>query len=122
MFWHGRDLESFTALEWESLCDACGKCCLHKLHDEDNDTVAYTRIACRQLDVEHVRCRDYQNRLQRNPECIRVTPDMARADNLLPSTCSYRLVAQGLPLPSWHPLLTGDKDSAPAFGESVRGI
>ena len=46
---------------------------------------------------------------------------MARSAQWLPSSCAYRLVAQGLDLPSWHPLLTGDVNSTVAAGESVAG-
>lgn len=108
--------------EWEALCDGCGKCCLNKLED-DEGTVALTRIACRLLDNETCLCSNYTDRHRYVPECIVLTPRTI-ADNLywLPMTCAYRLAHEGRPLFDWHPLISGDPASVHAAGVSVRGM
>lgn len=121
MFWQGRALEDFTPSEWEQLCDGCAKCCLNKLEDEDTNTVVYTRVACRLLDTDSCRCSDYDQRLTLAPNCVQVTPAMARSAQWLPDSCAYRLLAQGRDLPAWHPLLNGDLSSTVNAGESVAG-
>jgi uncharacterized cysteine cluster protein YcgN (CxxCxxCC family) len=39
----------------------------------------------------------------------------------MPSTCAYRLLHEGDPLPNWHPLLTGDPESVHDADISMRG-
>ncbi len=115
-------LTALTPPEWEALCDGCGKCCLNKLEDEDTGEVAFTRVACRLLDGESCRCAQYPIRKQFVPECVVLTPKtIAKVAYWLPSTCAYKLLHEGAPLPEWHPLLTGDPESVHAAGQSVRG-
>lgn len=119
-FWERKTLAELDATEWESLCDGCGRCCLLKLEDVDSGEIAYTGVACRLLDIRRCRCRDYDHRQQRVPDCQVLDPVVVPATGWLPDTCAYRLVAAGKPLPDWHPLISGDPDSVHAAGISVR--
>ena len=120
-FWKRKALAEMTAAEWESLCDGCGKCCLVKLEDEDSGAVDYTRVACKLLDLGACRCTDYVNRKTRVPDCIVLSPEKVAQLRWMPSTCAYRLLAEGKDLAWWHPLVSGDPDSVHRAGVSVRG-
>ena len=120
-FWKTKSLEQMTREEWESLCDGCGKCCLHKLQYEDTGEIYYTEVACRLLDLGSCRCSNYAERQKHVPDCVALRPDKVMELNWLPSTCAYRLLANGKPLAWWHPLVSGDPDSVHAAGQSVRG-
>ena len=120
-FWEEKSLDQMTISEWESLCDGCAKCCLHKLEDEETGEVFYTDIACRYLDEHTCRCTEYDTRKQRVSACIQLQPKEVASFDWLPTTCSYRLLAEGQPLPLWHPLLSACTDSVHSRGISVRG-
>ncbi|MFG5384751.1 YcgN family cysteine cluster protein [Yoonia sp. R2-816] len=121
-FWQTKPMNKLNREEWEALCDGCGKCCLNKLED-DEGTVALTRIACRLLDDSTCLCGNYANRHDFVPECIVLTPKTLK-DNMywLPQTCAYRLVYEGRDLYDWHPLISGDPVSVHDAGVSVKDL
>src|SRR5215470_2289534 len=120
-FWRSKTLAEMTPAEWESICDGCGRCCLNKLEEEDTGRVYYTDVGCRLLDSATCRCKNYRNRGEMVPDCIRLSPDNVRDFQWLPPTCGYRLLARGCDLYWWHPLVSGDPDTVHAAGISVRG-
>ncbi|HWV61471.1 MAG TPA: YcgN family cysteine cluster protein [Sphingopyxis sp.] len=119
-FWEA-PLASLDAGQWEALCDGCGKCCLHKLEDEDTGRIYPTNVACRLLDLTTARCGDYKHRRRHVPDCLTLT--RAKVDDLewLPQSCAYRLRAEGEPLPDWHYLVCGDRDAVHRAGQSIVG-
>ncbi|MFZ5610582.1 MAG: YcgN family cysteine cluster protein [Pseudomonadota bacterium] len=119
-FWRRKRLCDMSRAEWESLCDGCGKCCLNKLEDDDG-AITYTNVACRLLDVRQVRCTRYAQRQRLVPDCVVLTPKRLKTLHWMPSTCAYRLLAEGRDLPAWHPLLSGHLDSVHKAGMSVQG-
>lgn len=119
-FWETKTLLQMTRDEWESLCDGCGLCCLVKIEDEDSGEVFNTSVSCFLLNIETCRCSDYKNRFSKAPMCTQLTQNNLSQMNWLPETCTYKRLNAGLPLPSWHHLITKDKDSVHQAGVSVR--
>jgi uncharacterized protein len=120
-FWEHKTLADLSESEWEALCDGCGKCCLHKLEDEDTEEILFTRVACRLLDIDSCRCSKYPERRSLVPECHDMRQGFTQF-HWLPATCSYRLRAEGKELPLWHPLLTGNPATVHVAGVSVRSF
>lgn len=121
-FWKHKSLAEMNRDEWESLCDGCALCCLHKVQDDDTGEVFYTDIACRLLDLETCRCTDYTNRAKEVVECLVLVADQPEAFQWLPASCAYRRLSKGQDLPDWHPLITGDPGSAHSAGASIKGF
>jgi uncharacterized cysteine cluster protein YcgN (CxxCxxCC family) len=119
-FWE-LPLGELSREEWEALCDGCGRCCLHKLEDEDTGELAETNVACRLLDRTTARCSDYRHRKAFVPDCLRLTPKLVAQVRWLPESCAYRRRAEDRPLPQWHPLLSGSPDAMIRAGASVAG-
>lgn len=120
-FWHKHSIDELSTQEWEALCDGCAKCCLHKLEDEDTGDVYYTKISCRYSDADSCQCTVYETRNQLVPNCVWLQPEDVGEFHWLPSTCAYRLVAEGKPLYDWHPLISGDANSVHDAGVSIKG-
>jgi len=121
-FWERLSLDELDDQQWESLCDGCGRCCLQKLEDEDSGTVYFTDIACRLLDCSTSRCQDYDRRFDQVPDCTQVRPLTEQKKQWLPTTCAYRLLAEGKPLRAWHPLVSGSAETVHTAGISIGRI
>ena len=120
-FWLTKTLDEMTPEEWESLCDGCGRCCLHKLRGEETQALSFTNVACRLLDTGTCRCSDYENRFAKVPDCIQLTPEILREIDWLPPSCAYRRIEEGRGLPPWHPLRSGTNETVRTSGASACG-
>ncbi|MGD2118066.1 MAG: YcgN family cysteine cluster protein [Chromatiales bacterium] len=120
-FWLSTPLEQLSREQWESLCDHCGKCCLHKLEDTDTRQIHFTNVCCRLLDHKSCECTQYTQRSTLVPDCVTLTPADLADPYWLPSTCAYRLLAEHKDLPDWHPLVSGDSNSVKRAGHSICG-
>jgi len=121
-YWERKTLHEMSCSEWESLCDGCGRCCLHKLEDEDTGRIHHTDVACRLLDLASCRCANYHERLKHVPDCAILNPENLAVLAWMPLTCAYRRLAEGRSLARWHPLVSGTRASVHRAGISICGI
>ena len=120
-FWETIPLGELSPIEWEALCDGCGKCCLIKLEDETESKVVYTTIACRLFDDTTCKCGNYNIRKKLVSDCVIITNDSLRhSSSWMPSTCAYRLLHEGKKLKEWHHLISGSYETVHDSGVSVR--
>tara|TARA_R110001599_G_scaffold42276_2_gene127478 strand:- start:3162 stop:3623 length:462 start_codon:yes stop_codon:yes gene_type:complete len=120
-YWESKDIHEFSQDEWESLCDGCGKCCLQKLQDEDTEEIYFTNISCQFLNKHSCKCKVYDQRFEYLPECLNLTQENLKSTlPWLPDSCSYKLVYEKKPLPSWHHLISENKETIHLLNFSVR--
>lgn len=117
-FWEKVPLKKMNRVQWEQLCDRCGKCCVHKFIDDDTEELLYTNVACRLFDPFNCTCKDYKHRV---PECMVLTKADIKEFHWLPETCAYRLISEGKTLPDWHHLISGRFATVHQAGQSARG-
>ncbi len=119
-FWE-KPLSKLDRGEWEALCDGCGRCCVHKLEDEETGELYPTNVACRLLDRRDGRCTDYAHRKSLVADCVVLDRRNLGKLDWLPESCAYRLRAAGKTLPDWHYLISGSRETVHQAGQSTRG-
>ncbi len=78
-------------------------------------------MVCRYLDTEQCQCTEYLQRSILVPECVTLSMDNLEQVYYMPSSCAYRLLADGKKLHDWHPLISGSRQSVHDSGNSVKG-
>lgn len=119
-YWETKKLSQMDELEWESICDGCGKCCLQKLQDDETEEIFYTDLACHQLNIKSCQCKVYPKRFEHVESCVDLTPKRLSDFEWLPDTCSYKVYHETGKLADWHPLLVGDNTQMVRQGLTVK--
>lgn len=99
-----KKLEDCTEEEWENICTHCGKCCLIKLENEDDNEIYYTDVVCRYFDEEKCACTIYKERCTIVPECLKLTKDNVDKIKWMPKSCAYRCLLENRPQPVQKPV------------------
>ncbi|MCZ7645151.1 MAG: hypothetical protein M5U26_07680 [Planctomycetota bacterium] len=69
----------------ESLCTECGICCYKKIII--GRTVFVTPFPCEFLDTDRNRCTVYEERFEKNPECLSISEGLKHS--AFPASCPY---------------------------------
>ncbi len=120
-FWETEKLNNLNKRKWEMLCDGCAKCCLHKAEDVENKKFYQTDLACKLLDINTGKCKDYENRHKYVPDCVKLSAQNVKKLDWLPKTCSYRLISEGEKLPHWHHLICNSVNEIHNANASIKG-
>ena len=121
-FWE-KPLATLDRGEWEALCDGCGRCCLHKLEDEDTRPALPDQRRLQAARPQRTASAPTTATARSHvADCVKLDP-ARRLDELewLPSTCAYRLRFEGKPLLDWHYLVSGSRETVHEAGQSTRG-
>ncbi len=111
-----KPLSEFSEEEWEVVCMRCSKCCLTKRYD--GNKTYFTNMICRNFSLADGKCNCYASRI--SGSCAKVSLKfIEKCGYELPATCAYRLLYEGKDLPDWHPLVSGDENSAHIAGKTV---
>lgn len=120
-FYKEKTLKEMNKQEWEALCDGCGRCCLVKLEDEDSGEILCSDVHCSLFDAKTCKCKDYEGRKEKVPDCVKLTPENILTIGWIPPTCAYLRIANGKGLAKWHPLVAGNDKAMKEAGISVFG-
>ncbi len=90
------NMENLSDIEWESICNACGICCLCKIRDASTGLLFMTTLACDSLDLKTKKCTNYENRLK-NKNCEKVDLKLVDAGRGISMKCAYDNMRFGEP-------------------------
>lgn len=121
-WWETTPLTEMSDEQWESLCDGCGKCCLVKIQDAESERIYFTDVACQLLDCSSGRCKNYAQRQQFVPDCVKLSKDNLEDLEWMPPDCAYRRLYEHKPLLAWHPLVTRNANSTNDYGAGIAGM
>ena len=122
MNFYKKPLSALSDEEWEQICLKCGKCCMCKY--SDGNIIHFSNYMCQFFDIKKGICSCYDDRIETaQGECVKVNLDLLEHNlELLPPSCAYRRLYEGRGLPSYHPLLTGDPNSAIKAKQTVKSL
>jgi len=102
---HTLPIDQLNSTEWELLCDGCNRCCFKRSYNVDTGLNYYTGTFCILLNpLKPHGCTRYAERSSIVADCRPLTLERLKDPRWLPSTCAYRLRAEGKPLPQTHPI------------------